>query len=279
LKTGLPARPCREPCFCSEKQENASAREPNDERYAEALACHDIKDGRLRFVSTGKIRSGCHNARNVGFSVARGDLIGTLDADDLFYPNRLSILAPLAAEYGAAADNIAVVSEDTEVLLYRVIGDAGDAIWFGVESFLGLTAPLFPLVRRDMAQLRLQGVEYAEDVVANLRLIDRLGTLLVVPDTLSEYRVLIGSMCHGSDSAAAFDLTYADLIDRLQDADDGLGLKPATKNSARQGLVAKRLLNSAFDKARRNASSLDFQTFAAALRKQTQAGRILMHEF
>jgi glycosyltransferase involved in cell wall biosynthesis len=175
LKTGLPARPCREPCFCSEKQENASAREPNDERYAEALACHDIKDGRLRFVSTGKIRSGCHNARNVGFSVARGDLIGTLDADDLFYPNRLSILAPLAAEYGAAADNIAVVSEDTEVLLYRVIGDAGDAIWFGVESFLGLTAPLFPLVRRDMAQLRLQGVEYAEDVVANLRLIDRLG--------------------------------------------------------------------------------------------------------
>jgi succinoglycan biosynthesis protein ExoO len=238
--------------------------------YAEILARQGISDDRLRFASTGKIRFGCHNARNIGFSFARGDLIGTLDADDLFYPDRLAALAPLAADYGAAVDNMAVVSEETEAELYRVIGSSEKAVRFDVESFLRLTAPLFPLVRLDIAELRLQGIEYAEDVVANLRLIDRLGHLLVVPDTLSEYRVLIGSLCHSTNSAAAFDLTYANLIDRLQDPDDGLGLRPATRGAARKGLIAKRLLNSAFDKAWRSTPALDFQTFAAAQGQQAR---------
>jgi len=239
--------------------------------YADTLARQEISDDRLRFVSTGKIRSGCHNARNVGFSIARGELIGALDADDLFYPNRLAVLAPLAARYGAAADNMAVVSENTEAALYRVIGNPQRAAWLDVEMFLRLTAPLCPLVRRDVAQLRLRGIEYAEDMVANLRLIDRLGHLLVVPDTLSEYRVVIGSMSHSGDSAATFDRTYADLIDRLRDTDDGLGLRPATRGTARKGLIAKRRLNSAFDKARRSTPSLDFQTFAAAQGQQARA--------
>jgi succinoglycan biosynthesis protein ExoO len=244
--------------------------------YADTLARHGIKDRRLRFVSTGKIRSGCHNARNVGLSVARGDLIGGLDADDLFYPNRLAVLAPLAAEYGAAADNMAVVSEDRQALLYRVIENPEGPVWLDVESFLRLTVPLCPLVQRE--EWWIQGIEYAEDVVANLRLIDRLGQLLVVPDTLSEYRVLIGSLCHSTNSAAAFDLTYANLIDRLQDPDDGLGLRPATRIAARQGLIAKRLLNSAFDKARRSTPSLDFQTFAAARGQQVRAISLSMQD-
>src|SRR3712207_138328 len=64
----------------------------------EALAqARGFFDERLRFVSTGHVRSGCHNARNVGLAATRGELIAALDADDLFHPERLPRLAPIAA--------------------------------------------------------------------------------------------------------------------------------------------------------------------------------------
>jgi succinoglycan biosynthesis protein ExoO len=234
------------------------------EDYAALLSAQGIRDNRLRFASTGRFRSGCHHARNVGLGMARGDLIGALDADDLFHRGRIAALAPLAAKHGAAVDNIAVVIERTGAVLYRAIGDAKVSSRLTVEELLRLSVPLFPLVRHDHAEMRLPGIEFADDVVSNLRLIDRLGSLLIVPDTLSEYRVRTGSMCHNADSATMFDRAYADLIARLQDEGDGLGLRPAARSFARQGLAAKRALNRAFGIAQRDDPSLNFQTFVAA---------------
>lgn len=240
--------------------------------YAELLASHLVSDGRLRFASTGAIRSGGHNARNVGFSLARGDLICTLDADDAFYPGRLASIAPIAHEHGAAADNLVIVSENGSIL-YRVIGDSEGLSWLSPQAFLDLSAPLFPLVRRELFRPRLLGIEHADDVVANLQLIDQIGALPVVPETLMEYRVVAGSLCHSSDSALAFEGAYSRLLKRLEDDNDGLGLKQETRIAARQGFTAKRAFNRAFHLAQQSDEKLNFQTFVARSLKRAFESR------
>lgn len=233
--------------------------------YAAVLARAGLADRRLRFVSTGGVRTGCHNARNVGLAAVQGEVVGHLDADDVFAPERLAVLAPLAHDLGAAVDNPAVVADETGALLYRAFGDVDAPIELGLGDLLALSVPLFPLVRRDHAEPRLPGIEFAEDVVANLRLIDRLGRLHAVPRTLMDYRVIGGSICHSDDSAAQFDRAYAALIERVIRG-DGLGLLPASRAVARDGLAAKRALNAAFAAAQKDDPALNFQSYVARRR-------------
>ncbi|NCY25816.1 MAG: glycosyltransferase, partial [Alphaproteobacteria bacterium] len=53
--------------------------------YAPVLHAQGITDPRIRFASSGAVRSGCARPRNVGLSLARAPIIAMLDADDLFY--------------------------------------------------------------------------------------------------------------------------------------------------------------------------------------------------
>lgn len=233
--------------------------------YESHLRRSGLTDQRLRFASTQGMRTGCHNARNVGLAIARGDLIAALDADDLFYPRRLEVLAPLALAHGAAADNIVAVSEASGAVLYRVAGNAAAPSRLDAERFLDMSIPLFPVVGREHADPRLRGIEFAEDVVANLRLIDRLGTLMLIPETLSEYRVIDGSLSHDDRSADIFEKTYSALIERVQSG-DGLALSSSNREAVLRGLLRKRDLNRAFAQAWRDDPRLNFHTFAAGQR-------------
>jgi succinoglycan biosynthesis protein ExoO len=231
--------------------------------YAKLLPAARI-DNRLRFVSTGHVGSGCHNARNVGLAAARGDFIAALDADDLFYSERIATLLPVAQKQGAVADNPRIVAATNDVELYRAFGGQR-LMQLDIDRLLALTVPLFPLVAREYAEPRLPGIELAEDVVANLRLIDRLGSLPICNHTLSEYRVVTGSLCHSDHSADGFEQAYSGLIDRLETG-DRLGLSRKNADLARDGLIRKRAFNRAFAQAKRLDPDLDFQTFAARRR-------------
>ena len=230
--------------------------------YAALLRQHGLRDERLRVVTTGRVRSGCHNARNVGLATACGDFIAALDADDVFLPERLDRLLPAAQAGGAATDNPQVIADATGNELYRARTSDFERVRLGIADLLDLSVPLFPLVAREFAEPRLPGVELGEDVVANLRLIDRLGGLTMLGETLSQYRVVTGSLCHSDQSANGFEESYTELIERLASG-DRLGLSAGNAALARDGLTRKRDFNRAFDAARVSEPDLDFQTFAS----------------
>jgi len=229
--------------------------------YRALLAGSGVADERLRFVNTGSIGSGCHNARNVGLTAAGGDFIAALDADDVFLQSRIATLLPIAQKKGAATDNPRVISEETGHELYRAFSSKAPAS-LGVTELLALSVPLFPLVARDYADPRLPGIEFGEDFVANLRLIDRIGKLPVIRDSLFEYHVVTGSLSHSDQSAERFEQSYSDLIERLATGDK-LGLSPDSAAIARDALMKKRDFNRAFAAARSHDPQLDFQSFAA----------------
>jgi len=235
--------------------------------YRAFLAASGPADPRLVFVSTGRRRSGCHRARNVGLAAARGELVGALDADDAFRPGRIASLAPLAHRHGAAADNLAVISEDDGTLMYRVMGQRSGPVEIDIAAFLALTAPLVPLVRRDLAEPRIEGVEYAEDVIANLVLIDRIGRLPVIAEAGYAYFIRAGSIANDDRAGDEFERAYSDYIERLAGG-DGFGLSPANREPARLGLIGKRELNRRFSAAFRHDRTLNFQSFIARTRRE-----------
>jgi glycosyltransferase involved in cell wall biosynthesis len=230
--------------------------------YVELLTQGGIGDLRIRGISTGHVGSGCHNARNAGLAVARGDVIAALDADDSFRPRRLEALLPVACRDGAATDNPVVIDDASGRELRHARSGSFTFVQLDVGALLALSVPLFPLVMREHAEPRLPGVELGEDFVANLRLIDRIGGLTMLGETLSEYRVVTGSLCHNDESAAGFEKSYTDLIERLS-CGDRLGLSARNAIVARDGLLQKRDVNRAFAKARSQNSALDFQSFVA----------------
>lgn len=238
----------------------------DDFNYRSFLLANSVADERLRFIATGRVGSGCHNARNVGLAAARGEFVAALDADDILLPTKFSVLLPPAKSDGAATDNPQVTADESGITLYRAFDQVSGRWRLDVESLLNCSVPLFPLVAREYAEPRLPGIELGEDFVANLRLIDRLGSLTILGETLSQYRVVTGSLSHSDTSAAGFERSYTALIERLTTGDK-LGLSLATATLARDALIRKRDFNRAFAAAKAEKPNLDFQTFAANRRR------------
>jgi glycosyltransferase involved in cell wall biosynthesis len=221
-----------------------------------------IADERLRYVTTGRVGSGCHRARNAGLAAATGAFVAALDADDLFLPGHIETLRPIADKCGAAFANVRVIAETSGIEIQRAFPPGRIPERLDIAGLLDLSVPLLPLVARAHAEPRLDGIEFGEDFVANMRLIDKVGPVPVASACTYEYRVVDGSLCHDDTSAERFERSYTELIERLEEG-DRLGLSPVNARLARERLIDKRAFNRAFAAARRAEPALDFQTFAA----------------
>jgi hypothetical protein len=125
---------------------------------------------------------------------------------------------------------------------------------------MSLNAPLVPLIRRDHMLPRVPGVEFSEDVIANIQLIDRISQLPVTTTSSYFYHSRSGSVANSEKSSALFEAGYSDYINRLETG-DGFGLSAENRIIARDGLNAKRALNRAFMKAQFHEPELSFQEF------------------
>ena len=233
----------------------------DDQRdYSTFLSSKGIGDPRLKFASTKRIRSGCHHARNIGFDLISGAYATQLDADDELSPDRLETLKPLAQTYGAAADNLMMIDEDTGAIISTVMGEKAEISLLDLSGFMKLNAPLVPLIRRDHILKREPGIEFSEDVVANVQLINRIGKLPVTASSSYLYRIHAQSMANTSGASDRFERGYSNYIERLQTG-DAFGLTPTNRLIAADGLIAKRALNRAFIQAQRLQPELGFQAF------------------
>jgi glycosyltransferase involved in cell wall biosynthesis len=231
--------------------------------YAALLAAAGIADPRLVFVAGRASGSGAAAARNVGLAAAAGTLLTPLDADDLFDAVRLERLAPIALAEGAVFDNIRVIEDETGSLLRTAFPTGAGDGRITAETVLRGSAPLKPLLRREFTTGWDEALRLCDDVVFNLRLLDRVGAAPLVAMPLQDYRVRAGSICHAPDSFDRAERDYGWVLERL--AEDGYGIAdPALRRQAVAAFTAKRDLNRAFEAARRAGRATTFQAFVAA---------------
>ncbi len=230
--------------------------------YRPTLRAAGIDDPRLIFTGTGRLGAGAPAARNAGLAAARLPLVATLDADDRFRPGRLSALAPLALAQGAAFDNVAVVRDEDDSPLLCLYGEGQAPAWLDGEGFLATSVPMFPLVRRDLVPGWDEDVNFCDDVVFNVRVLDAAGPVPLVATPFYEYRQRAGSITCSADSAERAERCYRHVLDRL--AGDGLGIRDeALRYSFTQAIAAKRARNAAFEAAFKAGHCTSFQEFLA----------------
>lgn len=232
--------------------------------YAGHLAAEGFADPRLRHVSSGGIASGCGRARNAALPHARGAFLTRLDADDLFLPDRLARLVAAARTSGAAVDDVLVTDETSGAVLRRAFARLPVAPTAGAAELALCHAPLAPLVVRDRAPAWFEDVDIAEDVLYLFAVEERIGPMTRVDAALYDYRVRLGSMCHGDDGAARAEASYADLDRRLA-AEACAALDAGTSRRARAVFAEKRAFNRAFGEALDAGTARDFQSWCASL--------------
>lgn len=106
--------------------------------YRALLGRQGLSDPRIRHLSSGRVGAGSPPARNMGLDAARYDIAAILDADDGFKPQKLELMAPLAARYGLVSCALDVLLPDGTHL--RHVGTGQDRILTpGTYKFVNLS--------------------------------------------------------------------------------------------------------------------------------------------
>ncbi|SMH43743.1 Glycosyltransferase involved in cell wall bisynthesis [Azospirillum lipoferum] len=230
--------------------------------YRPTLRAAGIDDSRLVFTGTGRVGAGAPAARNAGLTAATLPLVAPLDADDRFRPGRLAALVPLALAHGAAFDNVAVVRDEDDAPLSVLFPERDGVGRLDADGFLATSVPMFPVVRRDLRPAWEADVDFCDDVVFNLRILDRAGAVPLVRAPLYEYRQRAGSITFSADSGERAERCYRHVLDRLER--DGMGIADAGLRARfAAALAAKRARNAAYEAARRAGRCANFQEFLA----------------
>lgn len=229
--------------------------------YQKILRHQNINDERIHFLRTSSIQSGPNIARNLGLAKASGDWIAPLDADDVYYPERLQKLIAAAEKTGLALDNVKIVGEN---ITSRNVLDTKQEEPFGFDEFKNSLVPLLLLFnKRHIHHGWDEDIIRGADTMFNLRALESAGYAGFVAEPYHEYRVHNQSMCHAEGSEDLFHTAYKHTLTRLKG--DGLGFQ--TQSFCQQVIdmiEVKQRINAAFDQAVQNGYSGNYQSFVKA---------------
>ncbi len=229
--------------------------------YRLVLLSSGIDDSRIRYYSTDAIQSGPNVARNVGLKHARGEWIAPLDADDVYYPNRLTYLIAAASETGLALDNVNVVGDGVADSLAL---NGPSKTHFSLADVKSSLVPLLFLFHyRHIKQGWDEDVVRGADTLFNLRALENAGRAGYLSEALHEYRVHNQSMCHAEGAEGLFQQAYRYTLMRLRE--DGLGF--ADEKFRRQVIdmiEEKQMINQAFAEAVNEGFDSNYQSFVQA---------------
>jgi hypothetical protein len=213
-------------------------------------------DPRVRVLGDVPRPTGPGLARNRALAAAQGRFIAVLDADDLWSPNYLGALLPLAEEAGAAFGLTRIANWDGSVL--RETRPAGDAVGYG--TFATAYGSLHGIVRREPSR-QWQDV-LAEDVLFDLETLALAGgTAPFASDAVYHLRLRQSSLTQGGAFTRDIGAAYDQLINLVG---QGRTLVPA----AEQPWVIEvfrgwQRMNAAFEAALAAGTAATYQTFVA----------------
>jgi glycosyltransferase involved in cell wall biosynthesis len=236
--------------------------------YEALLAKRGIADPRLRYFDTGRFCAGPNLARNIALEAVSGDYIAPLDADDLYYPDRLERLLPLAMKHGMSGDNLAIVDATTALPVRLFRPESEGIYWLGVQTYARTLTPLIFLFQRDLiTQPWDEDVELGADTLFNLRAMERVGRVPFVDSVLHEYHVTAESICHAATAHEKAERAYTYCLNQLDATGMGfetlLGVQITTEM-----LHRKRAINRRYAQTLKAGRCSNFQQFIAACGNQ-----------
>jgi glycosyltransferase involved in cell wall biosynthesis len=208
--------------------------------YLSFLAGQGIEDARIRQHPPGAIASGHVSARTRGMALAGGEYIADLDADDVWQPDRLSRLLPLAQAHGAAQD-VLECFDSFGTLGYSAACDGAIRL-LAPADVMGIDFPFHLIVHRRL----LGGVWFDEDLSApdaiRAAVLAAKAPLPLLGEALLRYRVHDRSMSQSQLGGRKMDSAYRQILARLAHG-DGYGLPDADRAAVIAGFQRKRALN------------------------------------
>ena len=211
--------------------------------YLEFLASRGVSDPRITEHPERSQATGTVAPRNRGFTLVSGAFVADLDADDIWRPDRLERLVPLAERYGCAQDLLECF-DDTRVLGFSGAPD-GTRRHLDVGDVVAFDFPFHLVVRRDRAGTVWSTHDsWVSDVIRTMRLAAET-PVCWLREPLLRYRVSGTSMSQSLHGSQRIDAAYAEILSRLDDG-DGFDLDTTDRTAARQGIERKRQLNARY---------------------------------
>ena len=176
--------------------------------YGELLKTLGITHSRMRFISTGGVGKGASYARNAGLDTASANVIALLDADDIFYPEKLERMTPLALRHGVCCCALHHTRyDDNGRHVLRTTGAAASDMLLTPDRYLEVHYSANSMLVFDRTQFPsrwLENLPVMEDLVFSMSAFEYLPAVYHLNEVLHEYAQSENSLCTSAESPARF---------------------------------------------------------------------------
>ena len=232
--------------------------------YVAILADQAVRDPRIRCVSTGGTGTGVARARNTALHAATGQVVVSLDADDLLEPEALAVLGPLALAHGAAYSNHQVVdfASGAQLPNYNSVLPEGR---LRLPEVLTSNLHTYACIAFDRQRLAHVGwpaeISRWEDVLFFAACADALGALYYTPQHLYVYHRRQGSICNRPQTEEEFKRWAMWLLQALGEHAELRYRDPASERALRAYFRGQIALQTDFQQRLLAGEQIDYQRF------------------